>query len=94
MNDIYEGEFNTDVLWDFDYTDYEDTETIVLYSVEPAEPWVGLMHDGYDYQVLLYRNNELLKDITDELSDVDNLAIYNACVTNFKEIENSQYEPF
>jgi len=92
--DIYEGEFNTDVLWDFDYTDYEDTETTVLYSVEPAEPWVGIMHDGYEYQVLLYRNDILLRDITDELSDKDHAAIYHACVTNFEEIKNSQYEPF
>jgi len=94
MNDIYEGEFETDVLWDFDYTDYEDTETVVTYTVEPAEPWVGIMNDSYEYEVILYRDNKPLLNITDSLSDEDNAAIYNACIENFKEVFNGQYEPF
>jgi len=94
MNDIYEGQFETDVLWDFDYTDYEDTETVVTYTVEPAEPWVGIMNDSYEYEVILYRDNKPLLNITDSLSNKDNAAIYNACKENFKEVINDISEPY
>jgi len=94
MNDIYEGQFKTDVLWDFDYTNYENTDTVVTYSVEPAEPNVGIMNDIYEYEVILYRNNKPILNITDDLSDVDNAAIYNACKQNVKEVTNGFSEPY